>query len=495
MKQKINEILVEQTGYPEDKLSFVTTLVEDMEVDSLDLVEIVMALEDEFDIVISDDRAMKFVRVGDIYQCIEELVKSEKATDENTQCGRRWDDYMPYPIDLLGRDEGQHTSSTPLRSFLEDEDFISESINLPFACGRETDNQLNIQDLAHFPHLLMGGVAGSGKTSFLHAMLLSFFYRNSPADLKLILADAKGEFNEYHDIPHLAVPIITSAEKAIAALEWLCQEMIRRYTGMSEVKAIDIIGYNRALEEQGKAKCPRIVFVVDELWDLMHTNYHLTQELICRVAQLGRAAGIHLVLSSQHMITDVYTGQIKANIVSRIAFRTGSSLSSRIVLDCEDAVDLYGPGELILTYGYKKTFFRMFAPYVAASEIVSVTAFLRNRYGKDYNEAIEKKLCAILNDPVKITPRIFLLKSSLFEEAVHCVIENGSATVSLLQRKMHIGYTIAAKIMDILESKGVVGEFIRGGPRKVLMTLDQWNAKKKGPSGEDRKVRIPDYGE
>lgn len=495
MRSRINEILVEQTGYPEDKLSFVTTLVEDMEVDSLDLVEIVMALEDEFDIEISDDVATKFIRVGDIYQYVEELVKGEKVMGENTQCGRTWQDYEPFPIDLLGRDKNEQAESPPLRTFLEDEKFLSLANNLPIACGREDDSQSNIQDLAQFPHLLIGGVAGSGKTSFLHAMMLGFFYCNSPADLKLFLVDTKCEFEEYHNIPHLAVPIITSAEKAIAALEWLCQEMIRRYTGMSEVKAIDITGYNRALEEQGKVKCPRIVFVVDEFWNLMHTNYHLTQELICRVAQLGRAAGIHLVLSSQHMITDVYTGQIKANIVSRIAFRTGSSLASRIVLDCEDAVNLRSPGELILTYGYKKTFFRMFAPYVAASEIVSVTAFLRNRYGKDYNEAIEKKLCAILNDPVKITPRIFLLKSSLFEEAVHCVIENGSATVSLLQRKMHIGYTIAAKIMDILESEGVVGEFNRGGPRKVLMTLDQWNAKKNGPSGEDRKLRIPDYGE
>lgn len=399
--------------------------------------------------------------------------------DKFTLHSKIWDTYVPFPIDLLGRDKNEQSKSYPLRKFLEDDKFISSSIALPLACGYQDDGQLNIQDVAQFPHLLVGGIAGSGKTSFLHTMLLGFFYRNSPADLKLFLVDTKGEFEAYHNTPHLAVPIITSTEKAIAALEWLCQEMIRRYTGMSEVKAIDIIGYNRALEEQGQANCPRIVFVVDELWNLMQTNYHLTQELICRIAQLGRAAGIHLVLSSQHMVSDVYTGLIKANIVSRIAFKTGSSLASRIVLDCENATDLYSPGELILTHGYKKSFFRMLAPYVVASEIASVTAYLRNSYGVDYDEAIENQINNKLMAPFKINPQDILLKSELYKNAVLCVLENGYATVSFLQRKLHIGYAFAAKIMDLMEEEGIVGEFNPSGPRKILITLDQWKSRHK----------------
>ena len=482
MKQKINEILVEQTGYPEDKLSFVTTLVEDMEVDSLDLVEIVMALEDEFDIVISDDRAIKFVRVGDIYQCIEELVKSENATDENIQCDRRWDDYVPYPIDLLGRDKEQNTSSTPLRTFLEDDEFVSASINLPFACRCDADNKINILDLSQFPHLLIGGIAGSGKSSFLHALLLGFLYRNSPADLKLILVDTKGEFTEYDDIPHLAVPIISKAENAIASLDWLCKEMIRRYTAMSKVNEIDISGYNCALKERGLPNCPRIVFIVDELWDLMQTSYHPVQELICRIGQLGRAVGIHLVLSSQHMVPDVFTKLIKDNIYSRVSFCTGSELASRIVLDCEDAANLDCPGKMILTYGYRNSFYKMTAPYVTASEIRLATTYLRDCYGTDYDSAANAAIDVMCCTPTKITPSVLLRKSTLFEEAVQCVIEKGSATVSLLQRKLHIGYAVAAQIMDEMEREGIVGKFDCFRPRKVLVTLEQWNSKKHSTS-------------
>ena len=297
------------------------------------------------------------------------------------------------PIDLLGRDKNEQNGSYPLGKFFEDDKFISSSIALPLACGCEGDNRLNIQDIAQFPHLLVGGIAGSGKTPFLHAMLLGFFYRNSPADLKLFLVDTKGEFEEYHNTPHLAVPIITSTEKAVAALEWLCQEMIRRCTGMAEIKAIDIIRYNRALKEQGRAICPRLVFVVDELWALINANYYMTQELICRITQLGRAAGIHIIFSSQHITPDVYAKTIKANINSRIAFKTDSPLASQILSDCEDAIDLRHPREMLLAYSYSKLHFKMTSPYITFSEVVSIAKYLRDRYGSDYN----KNIYAILN--------------------------------------------------------------------------------------------------
>ena len=413
--------------------------------------------------------------------------------DESIHKNREWHSYTPFPIDLLGRSHNVRSGSVPLRTFLEDDKFNNLATAVPIACGQEEDNKLNIQDLAQFPHLLIGGVAGSGKSSFLHTLLLGFFYRNSPADLKLFLVDTQREFEGYHDIPHLAIPIIPSAEKAIAALEWLCKEMICRYTAMSEVKAMDIIGYNRALKERGLAKCPRIVFVVDELWHLMEVDYHLTEELICRIAQLGRAVGIHLVLSSQHMNPDVYTGQVKANICSRIAFCTGSPLASRVVLDCEAAEKLNCPGEMIFTYSYRNSLFKMIAPYVTASEVVSVTAYLRNRYGNDYAEGINEAIDAKLNAPTQNFARVFLRKASLFDDAVRCVTENGSATVSLLQRKLHIGYALAAKIMDEMENEGIVGEFNRNGPRKVLITIEQWNSKRTHTTAEDNKPHILDY--
>lgn len=296
--------------------------------------------------------------------------------------------YKAFPIDLLSQQDNELRRSVSLRTIIEKEEFISSSAAVPIVCGYEAGGQPNIQDLCQFPHLLIGGDAGSGKSSFLHSLLLSIFFSNSPVNLKLFLVDTKREFESYQGIPHLAVPVITNAERAIVALDWLLREMLRRYAEMADVKATDFDSYCNALEKLSRKKHPRIVFIVDEFKPLMEMQPLETENLICRIAQLGRWAGIHLILSSQHMIPEVFTKLIKANIHSRVAFHTASPRSSRIVMDCEDAVDLRHPGEMILSRHLINSNFKMKAPYVTTGEIHLVTAYLRNHYGDNYDEDI-----------------------------------------------------------------------------------------------------------
>lgn len=293
--------------------------------------------------------------------------------------------YRGFPVDLLSWHESDWSGTISLRTVLEAADFTLSSAAIPIACGHEADGRPNVQDLCQFPHLLICGDEGSGKTSFLHAMLFSIFINNGPEYIKLFLVDTKREFEEYNGIPHLAVPIISNAECSVAALDWLLREMLRRFAEMDEVKATDFESYHNALAKLGRKKHPRIVFIVDEIIDLMQIDPQNTENLICRIAQLGRWAGIHLILSTQNTIGEVFTKLITDNFHSRVVFHMAAPRAAKNVLECEEAVNLQRQGEMILSRRIIESNFKIKVPYVTACEISSVTTYLRKQYGTDYD--------------------------------------------------------------------------------------------------------------
>jgi len=303
--------------------------------------------------------------------------------------------YEAYPIDLLNQQSNVLDGTLSLRTFFEDDAFTKTSYIVPIVCGYEDSGLPIIQDLCQFPHLFIGGDAGSGKSSFLNVILFSILFRNSPEDIKIFLVDTKGEFKKYDGIPHLAIPVIKSAERAIAALYWLCKEMRNRFAEMSKLNATDIESYNNALQKMGRKICPRIVFVVDELKHLMDILPDETESLLCQIAQLGRWAGIHLVVSSQHINPEVFTELLSANFHSRATFRLASQRSSWIMLNNERVANNLRPGKMILSRKIIQKDFKMMTPYVTGAEINSVTTFLRKQYRKNYNlttvRSIKKK--------------------------------------------------------------------------------------------------------
>lgn len=293
--------------------------------------------------------------------------------------------YEAYPIDLLNKQSNVLDGTLSLRTFFEDDAFTKTSYIVPIACGYEDSGLPNIQDLCQFPHLFIGGDAGSGKSSFLNVILLSILLRNSPEDISLFLVDTKGEFQRYNRIPHLAIPVIKRADRAIATLYYLCEEMHNRFVGMSKLNVKNIDSYNDALQKTGKKKQPRIVFIVDEFKPLIDILPDETESLICRLAQLGRLAGIYLVISSQHITPEVFTDPLRINLHSQVAFHLASQRSSRIMLGNGEATKIQQPGKMILSRHLIHKAYTITTPYVTYSEINSVTAFFRDNYDKNYN--------------------------------------------------------------------------------------------------------------
>lgn len=290
-----------------------------------------------------------------------------------------------YPIDLLNKQSNVLDGTLSLRTFFEDDAFTKTSYIIPIVCGHEDNGLPIIQDLCQFPHLFIGGDAGSGKSSFLNVILFSILFRNSPEDIRIFLVDTKGEFKWYNGIPHLAIPVIKSTDRAIATLNWLCKEMHSRFVEMSKLNVQDFSSYNEALHNRGKKKCSRIVFIVDELKPLMDMLPDETEALICRLAQLGRLAGIYLVIASQHITPEIYTHSIKVNLHSQVVFRLASQQRSRIMLGNDEATEILQPGKMILTRHLIHKKFNISTPSVSVSETKSVTSFLRNNYGRYYD--------------------------------------------------------------------------------------------------------------
>lgn len=375
-----------------------------------------------------------------------------------------------------------------LRDLLESKEFQEFNSNIAFAVGKDIAGKTVVADIAKMPHMLIAGATGSGKSVCINTLIMSILYKAHPDDVKLIMVDPKVvELSVYNGIPHLLIPVVTDPKKASAALHWGVSEMEDRYRKFADYNVRDLKGYNKKIEtmpvpegEEAPKKMPQIVIIVDELADLMMVCPGEVEESICRLAQLARAAGIHLIIATQRPSVDVITGLIKANMPSRVAFSVSSGVDSRTILDMNGAEKLLGKGDMLFyPQGYSKPA-RVQGAFVSDKEVSDVVDYLKNQalgnIYSNYAEDIEEKIKNIGssggssgsgsgggND-----------RDEYFEEAARFIIDKDKASIGMLQRVLKIGFNRAARIMDQLCEYGVVGEEEGTKPRKVLMSMEQF---------------------
>lgn len=372
-------------------------------------------------------------------------------------------------------------AAVAFRELLEKDEFKKFDSNLAFAVGKDIAGQMVIADIGKMPHVLIAGATGSGKSVCINTLIMSILYKAHPDDVKLIMIDPKVvELSVYNGIPHLMIPVVTDPKKASAALQWGVNEMTERYKKFADVGCRDLKGYNKKVEEyKGKPegeihkKMPLIVIIVDELADLMMVASKEVEESICRLAQLARAAGIHLVIATQRPSVDVITGLIKANMPSRIAFSVSSGVDSRTILDTNGAEKLLGKGDMLFfPQGYTKPT-RVQGAFVTDSEVASVVDFIKNQeIGNDYTARIEESIKNVSQTGEDSSDASDY--DEYFAQAGKFVIEKDKGSIGMLQRVFKIGFNRAARIMDQLEEAGVVGAEEGTKPRKILMTLEQF---------------------
>lgn len=379
-------------------------------------------------------------------------------------------------------------SKVYLREILESDNFKNATPQLSFALGKNVSGDCVVGDISKLPHLLIAGTTGSGKSVCINSLIISLFYKSTPEEVRLIMIDPKMvELGIYNEIPHLLVPVVTDPKKAAGALQWAVVEMMKRYSAFAEMGVRNLSSYNKQREEEEQEIMPRVVIVVDELADLMICAAKEVEESICRVAQMGRAAGMHLVIATQRPSADVITGLMKANIPSRIAFAVSSGLESRIILDQTGAEKLVGMGDMLFSpVGIGKPE-RIQGVFVSDEERERVINFIKNRsqsnYSKDISAQIEE--ASREKEDEKEPATEFGDYDELLKDAAVVVIEAKQASVSMLQRRLKLGYSRAARIVDQLEDLGVVGGFEGSKPREVKMTMEEWREYIGEGCGED----------
>ncbi len=358
-----------------------------------------------------------------------------------------------------------------LRDLIENPAFFNSASRLTFILGKDVSGNPAYADLARMPHLLVAGSTGSGKTVFLNTLILSLIYRNSPRILKFVLIDPKRvEFPVYSGIPHLLGPVVCNNGKAVAVLQWLIEEMERRFDIFSEVKAKDINSYNEHVINGSSEPLPYIVLIVDELADLMAAKGREVESGIVRLAQMARAVGIHLVVATQRPSVEVITGLIKANITARIAFQVASQVDSRTIFDMAGAEKLLGRGDMLFVSAEVSKPKRIQAPLVTEKEVKKVVKFLKSQSNpvdpihEELSQSLKQKLEETTEGGFSAFSRG---EDPLYETAKEVVIEAGRASASLLQRRLQIGYARAARLIDMLEERGIVGPPDGSKPRKV----------------------------
>ncbi len=370
-----------------------------------------------------------------------------------------------------------------LRDIIGSDNFSKAKSKVSFAIGEDIGGNSIVSNIAKLPHLLIAGTTGSGKSVCINCLLLSLLYKATPDEVKLIMIDPKMvELGVYNGIPHLYVPVVTDPKKAAGALQWSVVEMMKRYRLFSEAGVRDLAGYNAVCERNGDKKMPQVVIVIDELADLMMVASKEVEESICRVAQMGRAAGMHLVIATQRPSADVITGLMKANIPSRIAFAVSSALESRIILDQQGAEKLIGMGDMLYApIGVGKPV-RIQGAFVSDEERESVIEFVKNHCEAEYDQSVqsqiekaaEEKNSSKGNEPAYGGGDTHSDFDELLPQAVDVVLEAKQASVSMLQRRLKLGYSRAARIVDQMEELGVVGPFEGSKPRQILITREQW---------------------
>jgi len=370
-----------------------------------------------------------------------------------------------------------------LRDLIESREFKEFPSKLAFAVGKDIGGKVVVADIAKMPHMLIAGATGSGKSVCINTLIMSILYKAHPDEVKLIMVDPKVvELSVYNGIPHLLIPVVTDPKKASAALQWGVAEMTDRYQKFADFNVRDLKGYNKkaaAMKEKGDADAPavmpQIVIIVDELADLMMVAPGEVEEAICRLAQLARAAGIHLIIATQRPSVDVITGLIKANMPSRVAFSVSSGTDSRTILDMVGAEKLLGKGDMLFyPQGYSKPA-RVQGAFVSDKEVSDVVEFLKNQsLGNIYDTDIQEKITTLGSSPSGAASGDGAERDPYFIEAARFIIEKDKASIGMLQRMFKVGFNRAARIMDQLCEAGVVGEEEGTKPRKILMSQEQF---------------------
>jgi S-DNA-T family DNA segregation ATPase FtsK/SpoIIIE len=361
-------------------------------------------------------------------------------------------------------------SAVYLREVIESDEFVNSNKNLAFCLGKDIAGNCVASDLTKMPHLLIAGATGSGKSVCINALIISLLYKYSPDKVRLLMIDPKVvELNVYNGIPHLLIPVVTEPKKAAGALNWAVNEMTRRYKLFADNGVRNIQGYND-LSESGKVadKLPFIVIIIDELADLMMVCPNDIEDYIGRLAQMARAAGMHLVIATQRPSVDVITGVIKANIPSRISFAVSSQIDSRTILDMAGAEKLLGKGDMLFYPVGEAKPIRIQGSFISENEVEKVVDFIKNQLGEpEYKEEL-------INHLDKVDEKEDNDYDELLDEAIRIVIDSGQASTSLLQRRLKIGYNRAARIIEQLEEKNIISGKDGAKPRQVLANRDEY---------------------
>ena len=412
---------------------------------------------------------------------------------------------VPGKISVVGIEVPNRAVTTvSLREVIDSNEFNKAKSKSSFAVGKDIGGACIVGNIAKLPHMLIAGTTGSGKSVCMNSVIISLLYKASPEDVKLIMIDPKMvELGIYNAIPHLLIPVVTDPKKAAGSLQWAVTEMMRRYKSMSDAGVRDLESYNSIMEAEEGEKLPQVVVIIDELADLMLVAAKEVEESICRIAQMGRAAGIHLIIATQRPSADVITGLMKANIPSRIAFAVASAMESRIILDTMGAEKLVGKGDMLYSPIGSGKPLRVQGCFVSDAEVEAVANYVKDNYNTSYDkgimEEIEKKAAqtgtskpATASDPEPNEAE--LDGDEMLPAAVDVILETGQASVSMLQRRLKLGYARAARIVDEMEEKGIVGPFQGSKPRTILVTKEQWESMKSGqPAQMDFEDLQDDY--
>ena len=414
---------------------------------------------------------------------------------------------IPDKISVVGIEVPNRIVSVVMaREVIDSPEFAKHKSKVSFAVGKDIGGNRIIGDIGKLPHLLIAGTTGSGKSVCMNSLIISLLYKAKPEEVKLIMIDPKMvELGIYNGIPHLLIPVVTDPKKAAGSLQWAVTEMMRRYRMMADAGVRDLESYNkqaRASADDELEPMPQIVVVIDELADLMLVAAKEVEESICRIAQMGRASGIHLVIATQRPSADVITGLMKANIPSRIAFAVASAMESRIILDTAGAEKLVGKGDMLyapLGQGKPK---RVQGCFITDNEVQDVVTFIKDSSEAEYSDSvmaeIDKKAAESGKSGSGSSGSTAAETESsdgdeMLPAAVDVILETGQASVSMLQRRLKLGYARAARIMDEMEERGLVGPFEGSKPRQLLITREQWQAIKDGApiSSEPVEEEIP----
>lgn len=367
--------------------------------------------------------------------------------------------------------ENEKPDMVSIRELIDSKEFRNASSKISFAVGKDISGRNVIANLKEMPHLLIAGATGSGKSVCINTIITSLLYKASPDEVKLILIDPKVvELGNYNGIPHLLVPVVTDPKKAAAALNWAVNEMTQRYKFFAEESVKDLDSYNelmRANQEPDKV-LPKIVIIIDELADLMMVAPSQVEESICRLAQLARAAGMHLIVATQRPSVDVVTGLIKANIPSRIAFSVSSQVDSRTILDVGGAEKLLGKGDMLYSPVGENKPLRIQGPYISDSETARIIDFVKKQGESTYDESVVQTI----ETPEK--SQYGEVSDELTEDAIAFIMKQKKASVSMLQRRFRIGYNRAASIIDEIEARGIISPADGSKPRQVLYTEEEY---------------------